>query len=238
MTRLAKLSWILFINISLLQRDEQARYRLHDLQYDYIRGVFAEQSTINRGNASSALMERHQSLLAGYAAHIHTDSIVYTGNQYVAWGQGPDDGYFFDHLCYHLHEAGFEHALERLLMHFPWLQARLEISGVAALISDYENIRLPEESELGVFQSALRMAAPVIHKPAHLASQIYGHLLTRHSKEIRDFFTISCWCSLATIIESCFTSSRNPFTWKLPPIFRPNCSCDYIAGWFASNFSI
>jgi WD40 repeat protein len=142
----------------------QRRLSLHDLLYDYAASTAGD------------LKALHQSLLDAYWKRCP-----------AGWHSGPNDGYFFGHLCYHLHAAGHERSLEQLLMQFPWLAARLETSGVVALLGDYENLRLPEESELGVVLSALRMAAPFTHRAGDLAGQIYGHLLTHRSPGIQHF---------------------------------------------------
>jgi hypothetical protein len=41
------------------------------------------------------------------------------------WPTGPDDGYFFEHLAFHLKEAGRATELRQLLFNFDWLQAKL-----------------------------------------------------------------------------------------------------------------
>ncbi|MBN2388941.1 MAG: trypsin-like peptidase domain-containing protein [Anaerolineales bacterium] len=152
------------VDRSLARIDKDGNLTLHDLQYDYIR------------KQARDLKPLHQRLLEAYWKKCPN-----------GWHSGPNDGYFFDHLSYHLHTVGRDHELEQLLLQFSWMTARLETSGITALLNDYENIPYGEESELGIVLSGLRMAAPVIRKPVDLAGQLFGHLLTRHSQGIQNF---------------------------------------------------
>jgi hypothetical protein len=110
---------------------------LHRLQGDYVRQ--------QRENQLPAL---HNRLVDAYRKTCPD-----------GWSSGSNDGYLYDHICNHLREAGFEEELKRLLITFPWLAARLESSGIAALIGDYEHVHLSLEPDLVLLLSALRMAA-------------------------------------------------------------------------------
>ena len=76
------------------------------------------------------------------------------------WATGPDDGYFFEHLGYHLNQAGREEALRELLLDFRWMQAKLQATDTNALIADYDYVRGDEE--LRLIQSAIRLSAHTV----------------------------------------------------------------------------
>jgi hypothetical protein len=139
---------------ALLRLEGEAPHRfvsLHDLQYDYLRAVVGDLSSL------------HGRLLDAYQRRCPD-----------GWQSGPNDGYFFEHLAYHLVEAGREEELQRLLLDFDWLQAKLAATDVNSLIADYDF--LPEESDLRFVQDAIRMSAHVL---ARDGTQLAGHLLGR-----------------------------------------------------------
>ena len=72
------------VSLSLATRDDSDRIRSHDLQLDYVRKC-----------AGSSLPQLHSQLLDRYKQRCSD-----------GWHTGPDDGYFFEHLAYHLREAG------------------------------------------------------------------------------------------------------------------------------------
>ena len=76
------------------------RVSLHDLQRDYVRASHKD------------LLSLHESLLEGYRK-----------KSPGGWHCGPNDGYFFHELGYHLVEAGLKDDFRRLLFDFRWLQA-------------------------------------------------------------------------------------------------------------------
>jgi WD40 repeat protein len=124
----------------------------------------------------------------------------------LAWESIPDDGYLYDHLAYHLLGAGRAEALGRLLLDFPWLQARLERSGILALLRDYQtylnspapqaesrplhqrlqenlrhSLRLEDHLAWGGpamrLERHLRLAAPILDQnPDQLAAQLHARL--------------------------------------------------------------
>jgi hypothetical protein len=98
------------VDRSLARRDEAGCLTLHDLQYDYVR------------QQTDDLPALHQRLLRAYAAHCP-----------AGWPSGPDDSYYFQHLAYHLIQAGRAGELRELLLDFDWLQAKLEAADAAAL---------------------------------------------------------------------------------------------------------
>jgi APAF-1 helical domain len=77
----------------------QPRYLIHDLYMDFLR------------NAAAPLAERHRYLIERYR-----------GACEQGWSTGPDDGYFVQHLPWHLQQAGMVEALRSLLFDASWLQ--------------------------------------------------------------------------------------------------------------------
>ena len=94
------------VDRSLIQCDEQRRYHIHDLYMDYLH------------HAAAPLIDRHQHLLDCYRA-ICPDG----------WASGPDDGYFFQHLPWHLRAAGAEEELRNLLVDPRWRRRVLDVVG-------------------------------------------------------------------------------------------------------------
>jgi WD40 repeat protein len=131
--------------------------RLHDLQSDYLRAVQGDLTTL------------HRRLLSAYAARS-------TGG----WPTGPNDGYFFQRLSYHLQAAGREEELRHLLLNFYWLRAKLAAVDVANLLADYEQALTATRpgDPLSLIHEALRLSAHVL---ATDSDQLAGHLLGRLS---------------------------------------------------------
>ena len=91
------------------------------------------------------------------------------------WHTGPDDGYFFQHLPYHLAEAGRADERRALLFDYRWLRRKLEVAGVNRLIEDLEPLR--DDAEARMLAGALRLSAHVLnHQPRQLAGQLLGRL--------------------------------------------------------------
>jgi WD40 repeat protein len=71
-----------------------------------------------------------------------------------------------------------------LLLDFNWLQTKLEVTDSNALIVDYDY--LPEDKDLQLVQSALRLSAHVLARDARqLAGQLIGRLLGDRSPSIQ-----------------------------------------------------
>ncbi len=104
------------VSLSLATRDDHGKIVLHDLQLDYVRS-----------RAGSGLRDLHRRLLERYEKKCSN-----------GWYSGPNDGYFFEHLAYHMREAGQPRDLRNLLFDYMWLEKRLHVSGVAALLGDFD----------------------------------------------------------------------------------------------------
>ena len=139
---------------SLARRDDKGHLSLHDLQYDYVRKQAGDLSVL------------HNQLLSAYAEQCPN-----------GWHTGTNDGYFFEHLAYHLVVGGQKEELRKLLFNFDWLQAKLDTTNVTAVIADYE--LLPNDTHLRLVQGALRLSAHILAKDkTQLAGQLLGRLLS------------------------------------------------------------
>ncbi len=153
--------------------------RLHDLLADYLIAATDDFSRL------------HGQFVEAYAARCPE-----------GFAAGTDDGYYFDHLTYHLARSRRRVDLHRLLCNADWLHARLAATDPAALIGDFRWIDSPvssspiagagEGGRNGVYRSrsgdrelhdlrtlrdAIRLSAHVlVDEPGQLASQLLGRL--------------------------------------------------------------
>ena len=125
---------------------------VHDLQHDYLRAIEGDQNKL------------HVELLEAYQKKCKD-----------GWSTGPNDGYFFEHLAYHLVEAGHKEELRNLLLDFSWIQAKLEAADVNLLISDYDH--LPDDHTLRLVQGAIHLSAHILTKDkSHLSGQLQSRM--------------------------------------------------------------
>ena len=149
---------------ALLRLEGEAPNRfvtLHDLQHDYLRATAGD------------LKNLREKLLAAYQQKCKD-----------GWAGGPNDGYFFENLAYHLVGAGKKDELSTLLFDFEWMHVKLEAVDINSLIKDYDCI--PDDHNLRMVQGALRLSAHVLWKDkTQLQSQIYGRLMSQETLEIK-----------------------------------------------------
>jgi hypothetical protein len=105
------------VDLSLLTRDGDQRLRVHDLMLDYLR----------RRLGLDSLIRKHCDLLERYAERSEG-----------RWPQGPNDGYFFENLIWHLRSAGRQDEALRLVLGFDWMEAKLKACGITPLLGDYD----------------------------------------------------------------------------------------------------
>jgi WD40 repeat protein len=137
------------------------RLRLHDV----VRGFLSDQQ-------KGRLPELHTQLIEAYRAKCPD-----------GWHSGPNDGYFFQSLPWHLGEAGQREELRKLLFDYTWLRAKLGTAGVNAAIEDLERLGL----DAGAVQLAgtLRLSAHVLSRDAgQLAGQLIGRLANSELPEL------------------------------------------------------
>jgi WD40 repeat protein len=108
--------------------------RLHDLLHLFGLGMAEKQF--------GSLAALHQRLLDAY-------EIKCSGTGADKWPTGPNDCYFFEHLCEHLIAADkLDEAIE-LLTDIPWLEAKCKVKLVLSLQEDYRVVidAMPEAQE-------------------------------------------------------------------------------------------
>lgn len=148
------------VDLSLLTRDIDRRLRIHDLMLDYLR----------RCLGADGLLGRHKQLLQRYAQRC-------SGN----WAAGPDDGYFFQNLIWHLRSAERTEEALALLTNFAWVRAKLDACGIALLISDLD-WSASRDPNARLLQEALRLSAYVLSAdPRQLNAQLLGRIVENSS---------------------------------------------------------
>ena len=149
---------------ALLQLDGEAPNRLislHDLQLDYLRATTDDLPCL------------HNQLLEAYSKEC--------GNK---WSAGPTDGYFFEHLAYHLVGAGRKVELRELLLDFNWIQSKLNATDTHLLISDYDFFHGDYPVEM--VKGAIELSANALSKDKKLlAGQLLGRLELSAENEIK-----------------------------------------------------
>ncbi len=171
--------------MSLLRLDGEAPHRfisLHDLQLDYLRATTRDLTSL------------HNQLLEAYPKDCKNK-----------WSTGPNDGYFFEHLAYHMKEAGRKEELHMLLLNFEWMHTKLEhvtvrndktgikIPNINSLIHDYDY--LLDDTEIRLVQSAIKLSYnALIKNETQLAGQLLGRLLSFHEEGIQTLLGQACEC--------------------------------------------
>ena len=155
---------ILINNLSLGTLEANDAVRLHHLQVAYLR----EEA------GPSKLQQQHKQLLDRYANICG-----------AKWTRGPQDGYFFQHLAYHLDAAGQTAELQAVLFDYDWLATRLAQSYALTLSTDF-SYGEPSDSKRKV-QHALVLSSQALYADWHqLASQLIGRLLDDENPQIRN----------------------------------------------------
>jgi hypothetical protein len=147
--------------LELIERHPNKAVTMHDLLHDYMRD-----------NLGDRWKRTHCELLSAYNPAT------------TPWWEIEDDGYLYNHLAWHLKEAGKTGELHQLLLTFDWLQTKLKATDALALIADYDY--LADEEDLSAIQSAIRLSAHVLARdPRQLAGQLTGRLLGHPAPNIQ-----------------------------------------------------
>jgi WD40 repeat protein/serine/threonine protein kinase len=92
--------------------------------------------------------------------------------------------YAFRHLPAHLHQLGRIQGARTVLLDFEFVRAKLEVTNVNALITDYEYFS--DETDLQLVKSAVRLSAHVLVRDCRqLTGQLTGRLLGTNLPSIR-----------------------------------------------------
>lgn len=149
-----------FVARSLAMRAEEGRIRLHDLLRQYLKQKDHEPS------------ESHRRFVAAYSR------VCPEG-----FASGPDDGYFFEWLPYHLHRAGSRDTLRALLFDFHWMAAKLRTMDVSYLLADYGLSDGDPEAD-AIYKALAQAALIVSQDPAQLADQLLARLQGKKGAEV------------------------------------------------------
>jgi WD40 repeat protein len=140
---------------------------LHDLQGDYI----SKQREQKLPALHSRLLEAYAACCTQVPSALTTSSL----GDSVLWALGPDDGYFFQRLTWHLKQAFRQKELRPLLLDFKWLQAKLNATDPVALLADFDCAK--DDKELVLVGSAIRLSSHAIGSDKNqLAGQLIGRL--------------------------------------------------------------
>jgi len=150
---------------SLAFRDFDDRIYLHDIQRDYVRRKVVDLKSLH-----NRLLDAYCRLLPSQTAyHRWLDSKFY------AWHTGPDDGYYFQNLAWHMVKADRRDQLKKLLFDYRWIKARLLATNIRALLADYDYVK--ENDALISIQIVLRLSSHILDGDrSQLASQLLGRL--------------------------------------------------------------
>jgi WD40 repeat protein len=181
--RAARATMTGFIRRSLATSDSAGRLALHDLLWDYVRARSAKDR-----------LALDQRMVESYRQRCSS-----------GWASGPNDGYFFERLTYHLNQAGMQAELNRLLMDFAWMQAKLKVTDVPGLLNDYEQTQ-PDDGPRRLVRESILFSAPILNADkdlvrevikrsaqvltidrSQLAAQLVGRLQARQEPAIRAF---------------------------------------------------
>ncbi|MFE3027993.1 NB-ARC domain-containing protein, partial [Nocardia tengchongensis] len=174
-----------FVDRCLVQQDNHGWYTLHDLEFD----VVAHQLAASPGGVAAA----HGRLLDGYRRRVpHTVTPGGDQDDGPRWETAPDDGYLLQNLAYHLVHATRDDELCDLLTRFAWMERKLTIGGIGALLADYSYQR-PRPALLEPVHGALQLSAHVLaDEPGMLAGQLAGRLLRRPEPPIIALLSGAC----------------------------------------------
>ena len=127
--------------------------------------------------ARRSLATAHGRLVDGYRSRCTDGSL----------SEGPNDGYFFENIAYHMAHANRAQELNRLLLDYDWLRTKLAVCGIIGLLADFAYKPLPADVQAvddALAMSAARLAA----RPDSLASQLAGRLVSLSSPGIDRLF--------------------------------------------------
>ena len=129
------------------------RIRIHDVIRAYLRGQSGE-----------ALAQLNVALVEGYRTCCA-----------AGWATGPNDGYYFQYLPWHLVGAGRQEELRSLLLDYAWMEAKLRATDVGALLADYQ--QFSPDRTVSVMGQALRLSAHALARdPELLLGQLLGRI--------------------------------------------------------------
>ena len=174
----------LLMKSSLLSRDKES-YRLHDLYHYFLRMRISAEN----------LPALHRQLVDAYHRDCH----------YGDWSSGPHDGYFFQHLPYHLLKADKHDNLRTLLLNYNWIAVKLKATGIQAVIADYTDYEtmLGDDESIHLVQRALRFSADRLSQDiAQLPRLLFDRLRDMNRRDIVEQLKENCKLKVAVNLAS------------------------------------
>jgi WD40 repeat protein len=171
-------------DLALLHYDPgAAAVRLHDVMRAFFADQLAKLTDVPAVHAHLVDNWCHQILQVDSTASSEDPSDGAAPARW--WRLPPDEQYAWMHLAQHLVAAGRAKELERLLLDSRWLDAKLRVTGVSALLSDFTfSSRDPDLTEVS---EAVRVSAHVLASdPNQFPAQLLGHLLGADRSEVRE----------------------------------------------------
>jgi WD40 repeat protein len=164
---------------ALLKHDAASgAVRLHDLQAAFAAALLAA-----RGATAAA----HAHLLARAAAAVSVPRLGASSASHAWWalpraGGGALVAYLWEHVPFHLAEAGRPEEACGLLLRLEWLQGTLARRGAAALLAALARPAPARDADCALLAGALRLCAPAVRgadgaaAADALPSQLFGRL--------------------------------------------------------------
>ncbi len=163
----------------------ERRMSLHDLLYDFATKLVPKRKRLQR----ELLDAYHKQCPKG-------------------WHDGPNDGYFYQHLAYHLHAAGKQQELKKVLFGYRWLRGKLNVTVPNALMADYDLI--DDDPQARLVQGAIQLSSHTLtDDTSHLPSQLYGRLLSQKGRRIK------------TLLGALVSDEDSPWLRPLAPTLTP-----------------
>ena len=145
---------------------------LHDMLRDYL---------VCRARKKNTLQKLHAEVRSAYAVicRKNTGDTSITGP--IPWHEGTNDGYFYERVTYHLNALEEHDELRNMLLSFPWLERKLELLGIAAVLEDLQHTCVRSSFEVQHVGTVLRAASRHLACAPH---QLAPQILARTPKEM------------------------------------------------------
>lgn len=161
-------------DLALIEIHATGAVSLHDLIHVHLR------------RDKNQMRRLHQELVHSFARACSPIKRTHiTKRLRYSWESVPSDGYYFEYLPYHLARAGWHEQLDKLLLDYSWLSAKLKSTDVYCLLEDY---RLPAKphNDIELIRETIRLSISAVNEDAsQLGAQLIGRLYTCNSPRIR-----------------------------------------------------
>ncbi|XP_078001525.1 uncharacterized protein LOC144454005 [Glandiceps talaboti] len=212
---LASLKQSCLISTTETSKYDSECYKVHDLVLQYAIRKFEKIFGKNK------LQERHRFLLSCYKDTLKSDIGIVSpsepcrksmndnrpycsgvssetpsdDNGKFGWWYVENDGYLYKYLLHHLLSAGMEQDASHLLINYKWIRKKLEMTDIAAVMSDYDiyfshlqSLKAEAKLSIQLVYKALTLTARTIAKDTdQLPLQMLASLIDIHDQEVHRF---------------------------------------------------